>query len=475
MDLDQDSAQGAAAESVRLGHVHAAFHENITALRAFAATVGAFTVDLDKKTLDEVIAAMRRIRAALPSDTTDSDGVHTDSEGDEEAPTASSETSTSEKNRPERLNSFELYDAVQRVRRQPSSQTKILRTGTVVTLVSHFEALVSDLLHAYYSLFPQALPSTDATTISLEDLRRLGTIPDAEQFIREREIEAVLRGGIEAQLNYFRKRPKINIDQGPMPNFLLALAEVSKRRNLYVHNQGIVNRHYMETVDGELSRRFEVALGNHVGASSEYINHAIDTVEVCGTALIQLCWRSWQKAGVGVANGALVDVSYEALVSGRLNVVKALSDFCLATSYGDDETKRKVCVNHAIALRDNGEADKIAPLLDRFDWSTSNLLFRLAYAAVTGDEDSFFDLLPRAVAAEEIHLHPLLDWPLFSEVQSSSRWEPLLIELFSLDEVRKAQALLYQDLLSQEQAASEPEAPGEVEAGRPTTSDQELN
>jgi hypothetical protein len=132
-----------------------------------------------------------------------------------------------------------LLKAAQSFVRGSPIQGQLTRQGALVTLVSHFERELAELIHAYYERYPQALPATDRT-LTLADLRLLGSVPEAEKLIVGKEVDSVLRESLEEQLCYFKKRLKIDV--ASISRYQASLVELSQRRNLYVHNQGKVNR-----------------------------------------------------------------------------------------------------------------------------------------------------------------------------------------------------------------------------------------
>ena len=114
--------------------------------------------------------------------------------------------------------------------------------GTICTKLT----LEADLLNFYYLSYPAALPS-DGKLLSLADLREIGSIDEAEKFLIMKEIDAFLHDSTEGQIDYFIKRFKVDLKcVSPYLNWLL---EVFLRRNLFVHNNGIVNKIYLKRAD----------------------------------------------------------------------------------------------------------------------------------------------------------------------------------------------------------------------------------
>lgn len=302
-------------------------------------------------------------------------------------------------------------------------QAFILRRSALITLASHFEYLIAELLHSFYLLYPQALPSEERV-LSLADLRALGSVEDAENQLIEKEIDSLLRDTIEKQLDYFSsKRIKVNLDQ--LVDYKNRLVEIFQRRNIIVHNDGIVNKIYLSRVSKEVLDS-EAQDGKRLDVTEEYLNKAIETIYLSGVILTQLCWRKWQKDSIDPAESVYINLLYEALQEREYDFVKLLQDFSLKLEYTSDRNRRVAIVNHAIALRELNRQEELNELLGTLDWSSCSLEFRAAIFALKGDKDNLLKILPKAIAANEIQRYHLEDWPLFDPFRESEDFLKLI-------------------------------------------------
>ena len=121
-------------------------------------------------------------------------------------------------------------------------QGPILRRGALVSLLGCFETLVAHLIRKFYKKFPEAFPSS-SKSLTLEDLKEIGSIEDAELHLIDAEIDSILRGNISSQIEYFVKPIKVQLKY--LNEFHDKLIEISQRRNILVHNDGVINKHYI--------------------------------------------------------------------------------------------------------------------------------------------------------------------------------------------------------------------------------------
>lgn len=295
-------------------------------------------------------------------------------------------------------------------------QASILRRSALISLASQFEYLIAELLHSFYLLYPQALPSEERV-LSLADLRAMGSVEDAENHLIEREIDSLLRDSIEKQLEYFSsKRIKVNLEY--LENYKDPLIEIFQRRNIIVHNDGIVNKIYLSRVSKNVLED-GIENGKRLDVTEDYLNKAIEVIYISGIILTQVCWRKWQKETIEAAENVYINLLYESLQEQQYEFTNLLKDFSLKLEYTSDRKKRVMIVNHAIALREQKQFEGMNQLINTLDWSSCALEFRVALYALRGDKDGLISLLPKAIAAKEIHRQYLEEWPLFEPYRTS--------------------------------------------------------
>mgnify|MGYP000586331079 CR=1 FL=1 len=324
----------------------------------------------------------------------------------------------------------EITSLLKTLKKSSPHQGRLLRQGALITLISFFEALISELIQGYYLEYPSALPAEERI-LSLSDLREIGSIEEAEKHLVAREVESVLRGSFKSQLDYFSKRFKIKILL--VGNQLDLLVEIFQRRNLLVHNQGIVNRTYFANVENSLVDKFEAEEGKSLSVSTDYLEQAIDVIYLCGNILTQQCWRKWKKSEQEKADAMVMLSTYDGLLDERYELVNLYSSFCSGLDFSDDQVSRLICINHAIALKELGKYEEMNLILDERDWSACAMRFHVALHALRDEVDELFTKLPLAVAAEEIDEDALLNWPLFRPYRESIEYRQILEDAFLCD------------------------------------------
>jgi hypothetical protein len=315
-----------------------------------------------------------------------------------------------------------IVDAFVRMHRSSPTQGKLIRRSALVLLISYFELFISDIIQAYYLRYPDALPS-EQKSLSLHDLRIIGSIKDAEYLLIMKEVDLVLRGTLEQQIQYISSKMHFNINY--LDDYQSKLIEISQRRNIIVHNGSVVNQVYFKNVDADLISKYCIELGDKIDVSKEYLSDAIDIFYICGFILVQQCLRKWDKLHE-YADSIICKHTYNELREERYNLVVYLSEFSSKIKIGSDYYCRKIAINHAIALNELGEYGKVEIILSKYDWSACAIRFLLALHILKGEEEKLFQLLPRAIAAGEIDKVTLEEWPLFKKFRGTARFQAVV-------------------------------------------------
>lgn len=311
------------------------------------------------------------------------------------------------------------YKVIQSVTKQPPARGKILRRGALIMMFSFYELLISDIIRAYYSLFPDALPAPDEQQISLRDLRGMNPsgLDDIEKFFIEKEVDKVLRESTKKQLQYFKDTLTIQL---PADTKLReALKEIAQRRNLIVHNDGIVDSFYLANVPKEFCEARGIEKNVRLNVTPAYILHAYETLFGFSCQLVQLCWRKWFKDDAEKADLALSESIFSLLEKERYFALKELAIYSTRVNTSP-MYEQLITVNTAIAARDSGDRITLTKHIKKISGYQLASDTKIALSVLREDYEKTYDLLELA-KDEGKTSHISIDWPLFRPIRNEER------------------------------------------------------
>jgi hypothetical protein len=114
-----------------------------------------------------------------------------------------------------------------------------------IYLVALFDAFLGDMFTAVLTHRPETMKSKEKK-LSYERILERTSEGDLISFMARREINDLSYKSVIDQARYYKD--KFNIDLGDSGVGVSVLAEIQARRNLFVHNRGVVNQIYLDRV-----------------------------------------------------------------------------------------------------------------------------------------------------------------------------------------------------------------------------------
>jgi hypothetical protein len=265
-------------------------------------------------------------------------------------------------------------------------------------------------------------------TSEIIQLTEFQSLEDARDFVLEKELENLLRRSHTEQFEWLEKKFDIPLrkDLSIWPQFV----EVTERRNLFVHTDGVVSSQYVSNCrSGNVDLDKKVVPGLRLRVSPDYFATAHKTLYEIGVKLAQVLWRKNAPTETEQADRSLVTVTYDLLVDGKLQLAQALLDFAdttLARRHATERDRLMFLVNRAQSYYLAGDKARCSEILATQDWSAADDAFRLAHAVLSEKFDAAAKIMVRIGKVSYPHKADYLHWPLFTEFRKS----PQFVESF---------------------------------------------
>lgn len=307
-----------------------------------------------------------------------------------------------------------------------------LHRSSLISLVSLVESFLSQLLHVFFQKHPSALNAKDKQ-FTFEELSNFSNLEDARAYLVSWKIENLLRGSYEDWIDYFKTNMKLEL--AVTTKHHEHLVENFQRRNLFVHNDGVVNKIYLSKIPKSLSK--PEMLNKKLGVSKPYLFSAIDRFE---SSFLQLAFELWTKCEKNSEKrpGIIVRSTYDALQNKRWRVVTELAEVVEKDKAASEVDILMAKVNSWIARKNFDDKDKVLEEVRNFDVTAKDDLFKLAKYCLLGETASALALAKRLEKAKQIQTSSLNEWPLFEDLRSTTEMKTWLNQLKSKAEKLKS-------------------------------------
>ncbi|MBL0889388.1 MAG: hypothetical protein IBJ19_02140 [Gemmatimonadaceae bacterium] len=295
-------------------------------------------------------------------------------------------------------------------------RTRMLYSSALLNLTSCVELFFSQLLHAYFTLHPEAI-GTKEKIFSFDDLSDFSSIEEARAHYVLARIEELLRGSLADWLAFAKNTLKISM--GYLEEDTALLEESFQRRNVIVHNGGLANSIYISKVRSRA--RSGISLNDDLTPDRHYLNHRIDLWE---RACILIASELWKKldASDDQRGRSLLEIGYRHLTAKRWSVAESLCTFLVGDKQQPEDARLSAQVNVWLCKKESGDWECERPAVSSSDFSAKGHRFQLARLALLDETEKFYELLPVALASDQLTREELSEFPVFAPMRADARY-----------------------------------------------------
>lgn len=312
-----------------------------------------------------------------------------------------------------------------------SRATPVLARSLFMQMFSEFDAFMGALLKVLYTRNGELLKGI-SREISLPDLLEFEDIDAVKRSMLEKEIETFRRDSYVEQFGQLEK--KFNI---PLKKFAEwgEFVELSQRRNIFTHNDGIVNDQYISVCDREgWSFEPRPKVGDALNVDTKYFGRALRVMSKVGFMLSFTLWSKVFPKEHAVLHTSLNNIIYKALEDKRWLTASELGAFALSEPMRKNLTEidaRIRIVNVAIAFKFAEQGDRAQKLLSSVDWSASYRDFKLALHVLDDKFEEAIELMRRIGKSGEILDQTAYhSWPLFHKFRERPEFYQTYEEIY---------------------------------------------
>jgi len=308
----------------------------------------------------------------------------------------------------------------------------LMPRSMLVSLVSQFDAFLGRLLWIIFSLKPDTIKKSERT-LTYEQLVGFDSIAAARDYIIQKDIESILRSSHPDQFSTLEDRFSLKLTSD-LPSWK-AFVEITERRNLFVHTDGVVSAQYLTNCRNHSCSTEGLKIGDRLGVTQEYANKAHHCILEIGIKLGQVLWRKLFPKAPELADRSLVDITFDLLDSGRFKLAISVLDTALKYFKFSSETcKLTSTINLAQAYKWTDCESDCKSLLQSVDWEAKGDAYRLANAVLHEDWLAAQRLMERIGTNDEIvNQTNYRDWPVFRQFRERQEFLDTYRKVFGKD------------------------------------------
>jgi len=290
----------------------------------------------------------------------------------------------------------------------------------IVSLVSEYDTFLGHIIRAIFYLKPEMLNASEKN-LSFSKLLELENVESAREFIIEKEIETVLRDSHTQQIKWLESKldVKLTTDLNSWKPFI----ELTERRNLFVHNDGIVNSQYLSICkQNNIEINENLKIGTKLKVTEKYFNDSYSFIFDIGIKLSQVIWRKFIPEESLESDSAFVEIIYDQIVRKEFKLAIELSEFAThkVIKHHNKDIELTCIINKAQAYKWNEQEEKCIGIISKVDWSSYSEKFKLVSFVLINDFEKAGNIMLRlGPKDDEIKCESYKDWPVFRDFRKS--------------------------------------------------------
>jgi hypothetical protein len=306
----------------------------------------------------------------------------------------------------------------------------VIPQSFIVSLVSQYDIYFGNLVRCIYGAKPGVFCGSKRA-ISAGDIFEHNDIERLRRDVVEDEISTHLRESHIDQIEWLTKL--IGVSTLRATPIWSSFIEVTQRRNLFVHCDGVVSRQYLDVcMSNGVANTNTLACGAKLAVDNDYMRSSYKAVFQFGVMLGHVVWHKLlpeeSEANITVLNNTCLSL----MSNGIYDLAKALLEFGLHDMMkADGRMKTVLQVNLAQAHKWLGDKDGFHKVMRQIDWSAQRDEFRLCQA-VLEDKFSRAGHLMRQIHGSDSAIPDFgyITWPIFKEFRKSDEFTRVFTELF---------------------------------------------
>ena len=306
---------------------------------------------------------------------------------------------------------------------------ELLYRNIIINICTNLEILVMELARLFYKFSGTGL---DKKTIELGDIKNTRSIDEVIELMIEKELYELGHAPFSDWMKFFTETVSLNIKE-ILESYEVPLIEMFQRRNIFIHNDGVVNKKYIEKCDKNYLKKLpsKIIEGMFLKTDENYVEGCLRNIQVFVPILTHCLWYKMCK---GKETEKDRDIREYAILQFGFKLLEE-ADYLTAQEYNgivtDNFKLRETCkfrvkVNFWLSLKFQGKLNKKhLDQISQVELGNKNYICKLAIFSLLGDKEKFFENYPKAIVAEEIK-EEMLCWPIFEAV----RVDPRFVSIF---------------------------------------------
>ncbi|MDD2657484.1 MAG: hypothetical protein PHD04_02365 [Candidatus Pacebacteria bacterium] len=336
------------------------------------------------------------------------------------------------------------YEKIKQERNKSKTALEALPRALFVSLVSQYDLIVASLIKAILKEHPTII--SPEKSLSFEEIQFFDSIDDIVEYLVEEEVDSILFKSHNFHIEWIEKKTGVELSVS-LKEEIPCFTELTERRNLFVHANGIANRKYIRNCkDINCPHKKGLKQGKQLDVNSAYFRDSYECLYKISVKMTYLIWEklNTNKDEVEEANTFFNnDIIVDLIKHKKYELADDLLSFAAEHFVGVPEIYRKLfTINRALVNKLAGKEDIARKIIGSTDWTAAGNELRLAVAILEDRFEDAFKLMRKiGKEGEFIGKENYHEDPLYEPVRQRPEFAKVYREIYGTDFVSAVKIL----------------------------------
>lgn len=299
--------------------------------------------------------------------------------------------------------------------------TDIVPKSLFVSMVSQFDTFLYDLMNAIYEIKPELLKASEKV-LKPGIILKFKKIESAKTYLIKKEIEDLLRESHLDHMKWLEKTLKIPLtsELGGLDQYV----EITERRNLLVHADGIVNEHYLSKCTSTKLKE-----NDKLNIRNKYFFDSSNYLYELAILMTEVIWRKLEPKNTKAVEVLIERLTFDMLKNKRYDLVIKILNYNLKLKISES-TYLVFLINLCLAYKFSGNRKEALKLVNSQDWEAKNSVFRFGSLIILEKYSEAGDLMKK-IDKKDITEKDYQTWPLFKDFRKTKYFLTAYKQIFS--------------------------------------------
>ncbi len=299
-----------------------------------------------------------------------------------------------------------------------------------ISLFSCLDAHLVNCMRWVFLTKPEVLNGSGKAYTAKEILRD-GSLEKIREMIVEDELLEFSQKSYVEQFTDLEKKHKVGIvgKLNCWPGFI----ELSARRNLLVHADGVVNDQYLSICEQNCIQTNGVKKDDQLTVNDGYFADSFKSIFQIGIVFGQELWRHFRNNELQSADQSLNKIGFDFLRFEKYELAQMVYEYGVSLNkISTDEYKKMFIINLAQAYKWRGENKKCQEIIQSVDWSSTSARFRMCCFTLLDDFANAYKTM-RNIGNNPLEIGRLdyRTWPVFRKIREEKEFQDIFEEIFT--------------------------------------------